>query len=165
MRGFGGEVLNGADWRGRDFSGKRVGVLASGADAARIVPMVARTADAVKVFQEHPDWVLPPMPRTLRSVVARTPGARSRVARGYLRMAVRDEWTRRLLMPPRHFGSQVSVVSGLYFAALQRPNCTLITWPVYAIVPGGVRTAEGIEHRLDCLIIGDHATLVEGATV
>lgn len=145
---FRGEVVRGAEWRGRDFSGLRVAVIAPGRDAARIVPAVLRTARSVKVFQEEADWVLPrglPAPRVVRRVAARV----------HLRMRVKDPWTRRLLTPDRRFGSGRLASSGAFYPALQQPHCKLIAWPVYAIVAGGVRTAEGIEHQVDCIVIAD----------
>ena len=39
-----------------------------------------------------------------------------------------------------------------YLPALQRDNCKLITWPIVKLTPGGLRTADGIEHKLDAII-------------
>jgi hypothetical protein len=44
-------------------------------------------------------------------------------------------------------------LSRRYYRAIQRPNCSLVPWPVFALTDGGVRTAEGIEHRVDSLVI------------
>ncbi|HSV40614.1 MAG TPA: hypothetical protein VLI04_17760, partial [Nocardioidaceae bacterium] len=73
-------------------------------------------------------------------------------ARLHLRFSVKDAWTRRLLTPGR-FGRRDVLVSAEFYRALEQPHCKLIAWPVYAIVPHGVRTAEGIEHRVDCIIL------------
>lgn len=135
-------VLPDAEWREHDFTGERVGVVADGREAARIVPPVVRAAAAVKVFQSEPTWVVP------RSV----PMARTVAARLHLRVTVRDPWARRLLTPGR-FSTRQVVVSRHYYAALQEPHCTLVAWPVYAITDQGVRTAEGVEHRVDSLVI------------
>ena len=43
------------------------------------------------------------------------------------------------------------------YAALQEPHCTLSSGPVYALVPAGIRSAEGIEHHVDCIILGSAA--------
>ena len=130
-----------------DFRGERVAVLASGREAARIVAHVARAAAAVTVFQTDADPLLPRLP--IRLPVLRRP-----LARAHLRLGVRDAWTRRLLTPDPRFGRRDPVPDGGYYAALRRPNCRLLAWPVYAIVAGGVRSAEGIEHRVDCIVIG-----------
>lgn len=144
---FRGEVVRGTDWFGRDFTGLRVAVVGPGRDVAQIVPEVAATALAVKIFQEEPAWVLPlpvPGPRGLRLAVARA----------FLRRSVRDPWIRRQLTPDRRFGSRRLTTGVGYFGALRRPNCKLITWPVYAFAAEGVRTAEGVEHRVDCIVLG-----------
>ncbi|AIY19357.1 FAD-dependent oxidoreductase [Pimelobacter simplex] len=148
--GFRGEVLCGTAWRGRAFTGRSVAVIAPGREAAVIVPEVVRTARQVKVFQEEPDWLLP-LPLPLPRVLARP------AARLSLRLQVRDPWTRRRLTPDARFNRHRPRVDGRYYAALQEPHCTLISWPVYALVPGGVRSAEGIEHHVDCIILGESA--------
>ncbi|RZS32653.1 hypothetical protein EV193_11129 [Herbihabitans rhizosphaerae] len=145
--GFRGEVLRGIEWFSHDFTGQRVAVVAPGREAAQIVPEVAATARSVKVFQEEPDWVVP----------VRVPGGRAvsaAVARFFLRTQVKDPWIRRLLTPHARFGSRRTAVSVGYYAALRHPDCKLITWPVYAFVADGVRTAEGVEHHVDCVVLG-----------
>ncbi|MFJ8916983.1 FAD-dependent oxidoreductase [Amycolatopsis sp. NPDC102389] len=144
---FRGEVLRGTEWFGHDFSGQRVAVVAPGREAAQIVPEVAATARSVKVFQEEPDWVVPmpvPGPNVLGIAVARV----------FLRWQVKDPWIRRLLTPDRRFGSRRTAPGLGYYGALRRPGCKLITWPVYAFAPAGIRTAEGIEHQADVVVLG-----------
>lgn len=148
--GYAGELIRGDAWRGRAFTGLAVAVIAPGREAAVIVPELVRTARAVKVFQEQPDWLLP-LPLPLPGLLARP------AARIGLRLAVRDPWTRRRLTPDARFNRHRPRVDGRYYAALQEPHCTLISWPVYALVPGGVRSAEGIEHRVDCIVLGETA--------
>lgn len=147
---FRGEVIRGVDWFGHDFTGKRVAVVAPGRDAAQIVPEVAATARSVTVFQEEPDWVVP----------LRVPGGRAvrvAAARLFLRAQVKDPWIRRQLTPDARFGSR-RVTAGIgYYSALRRPNCKLITWPVYAFVAEGVRSAEGVEHHVDCVVLGPNS--------
>jgi cation diffusion facilitator CzcD-associated flavoprotein CzcO len=135
-------LLSDDDWRDHDFSGERVGVIADGHTAARIVPRVLRSATSVKVFQREPTWVLP----------VRVPLAGKVAARLNLRINVKDPWTRRRLTPGR-FGRQGVTLSRHYYDAIRHPDVTLVTWPVYAVTDDGVRTAEGIEHRLDTLVI------------
>ncbi|WP_405133310.1 hypothetical protein [Nocardia sp. NBC_01388] len=38
-----------------------------------------------------------------------------------------------------------------YYRALRQPNCLLITWPA----PLGIRTVDGAEHRVDCIIYAE----------
>lgn len=153
---FRGEVLCGDDWRTHDFSGQRVAVLADADEAARIVPHVLRTAASVKVFLRSPAWLLPSHLPPLPGVVGRL------VARLQLRRAVNDPWLRRQLTP---FADQrqVAVQRGTY-AVFEQPRCKLYTWPVYAVVRDGVRSAEGVEHRVDAIIMGEGVEVTSCST-
>lgn len=158
---FRGEVIAGDAWRNRDFGGLRVAVIAPAGEAAHIVPAVARSARAVKVFQAEPTWVLPGLspaaPRLLRAAAAaaaRERHVRTGVGRLHLRLRIKDPWLRRQLTPDARFGARRPAAGSAYYRALQQPNCRLLTWPIYAIVPAGVRTAEGIEHHVDCIVLG-----------
>ncbi|MGQ0625638.1 MAG: flavin-containing monooxygenase [Sporichthyaceae bacterium] len=75
-----------------------------------------------------------------------------RVASAHLRLAVGDPWLRRQLTPDFRAGCKRLLVSNDYYPALQRPNCSLVTWPIARISPGGIRTAAGVEHRLDAIV-------------
>jgi cation diffusion facilitator CzcD-associated flavoprotein CzcO len=132
------------EWCDHDFTGERVAVLADGDEAARIVPTLLRTAASVKLFQREPTWVLP--------VAVPVPVVGRLAARLNLRASITDPWTRRLLTP-RQFGRSDVALSRRYYRALRHPRCTLVAWPVYAITDQGIRTAEGIEHRVDTVVV------------
>jgi len=82
------------------------------------------------------------------------------VARAHLRRAVSDSWMRRRLTPDTRFDRARATTAPAFYRALQRDNCTLVTWPVYALARHGVRTAEGIEHQTDIIIVGDGIEIV-----
>ena len=44
------------------------------------------------------------------------------------------------------------LVSSDYYPALQRDNCKLIDWPIATVSPVGIRTSDGVEHHLDCIV-------------
>jgi cation diffusion facilitator CzcD-associated flavoprotein CzcO len=145
-------------------AGEHVAVIGTGARAIRIIPELVRVAASVKVFQQSPRWVLPrtpaPAPAAARAAFALVPAAQRaalvrRVARQHLRRQVRDPWLRRQLTPTRRTGALPALVSNDFYPALQRPNCKLITWPIATLCPGGVRTSDGIEHRVDCIVLAD----------
>lgn len=50
-KGFGG--------KGHDFTGKRVGVIGTGATGVQVIQEVAKTADTLTVFQLAPEWCAP----------------------------------------------------------------------------------------------------------
>jgi cation diffusion facilitator CzcD-associated flavoprotein CzcO len=167
---FRGQLIHDDSWRGQDFRGLRVAVIASGEEAARIVPEVARKAMKVKVFLHSPAWILPrpegPAGTVLR-IGTRLPvlgrPTRRLVAGAHLKRAVADSWQRRRLTPDTRFDPPPSATSAWFYRALERDNCTLVTWPVYALARDGVRTAEGIEHLADVIIVGSGIDIVPAA--
>ena len=81
----------------------------------------------------------------LTSVVAR-------LGRMHLHRQVKDPWLRRQLTPDFTPGCKRMLVSSDYYPALQRDNCKLIDWPIATLSPVGIRTSDGIEHHLDCIV-------------
>lgn len=142
---FAGRLLTGTEWFENYYHGENVAILATGAEAAAILPEVLHTAARATLFEEQPTWVLPAAVPT---------GVLSRIAsKIYLRLSVRDAWTRRNLTPHR-FDSAGVRVSPSYYAALQDPRTRLVHWPTYAIVEKGVRGVDGVEYRFDTLVVG-----------
>jgi len=74
------------------------------------------------------------------------------LSRRFLRGQVKDSWMRRQLTPDFRIGCKRVLMSSDYYRALQRDNCELITWPIAGIAEQGIRTAEGLEHRVDCIV-------------
>ena len=75
-----------------------------------------------------------------------------RISTAFLRHQVKDKWLRRQLTPDFTIGCKRVLMTSDYYPALQQPNCKLITWPIATISPKGIRTAEGIEHQVDCIV-------------
>ena len=70
----------------------------------------------------------------------------------HLKRAVKDPWLRRQLTPSFTPGCKRMLISSDYYPALQRANCKLIDWPIATLSPVGLRTSDGIEHHLDCIV-------------
>lgn len=182
---YAGHKIHSARWDDDyDFTGRRVGVIGTGASAVQIVPELVKRADFVKVFQRTPGWVLPrpdvATPAAVQAVFAKVPVVQqvarqalfwgheasatalvwnspltslvARLGKAHLRMTVKDPWLRRQLTPDFSPGCKRMLVSSDYYPALQRDNCKLIDWPIATLSPVGVRTSDGIEHHLDCLV-------------
>lgn len=180
-----GHKIHSARWdHDYDFTGKRVAVVGTGASAVQIVPELVRRAEAVKVFQRTPGWVLPRLNRPTsplaKQVYRKLPATQSlarrawfwghesvalgvvwntpltrvveSVAKLHLRNQVQDPWLRRQLTPGFRAGCKRLLMTSDYYPALQRDNCTLVTWPIARLSEQGIRTAEGIEHRFDCIV-------------
>ena len=60
--GFRGEIFHTGHWphEGADFSGKRVGVIGTGSSAIQSIPIIARQAAHLYVFQRTPNYTIPP---------------------------------------------------------------------------------------------------------
>src|SRR3546814_697548 len=64
---FEGQSFHPSDWptdeqgqaTGYDFTGKRVGVIGTGATGVQIIPIAAQTAEQLFVFQRSPNWCTP----------------------------------------------------------------------------------------------------------
>ncbi|MFE3544973.1 NAD(P)/FAD-dependent oxidoreductase [Nocardia sp. NPDC059177] len=135
-----------------EFTGERVAIIGSGAASARLLPGIAAEAARVTVFQTDAVWVLPrlPLPGVL---LRRTPQPLLRsAARANLRVQVRDSWLRHRLTPDDDAGL---TVHNSYYRALRQPGCALVTWPIARLAPLGVRTVDGIEHRVDTIVYAD----------
>jgi cation diffusion facilitator CzcD-associated flavoprotein CzcO len=67
IESFAGEVMHSAEWDpSYDVSGKRVGVIGTGASAVQIVPQVHERAERLTVFQRTAAWILPHRGRRIR---------------------------------------------------------------------------------------------------
>ncbi|MBO6566198.1 MAG: NAD(P)/FAD-dependent oxidoreductase [Pseudomonadales bacterium] len=58
---FSGPCFHAARWpqEGLDYAGKRVGIVGAGATAVQMLPVMAKTAESVILFQRTPNFVLP----------------------------------------------------------------------------------------------------------
>ncbi|TLF73218.1 NAD(P)/FAD-dependent oxidoreductase [Nocardia cyriacigeorgica] len=137
-----------------EFTGRRVAIIGTGAAAARLLPGIAAEAQRVTVFQTDAVWVLPRAPLPA-AVLRRAPDRFVRlIARVNLRLQVRDSWLRHRLTPDEAAGV---AVHNSYYRTLRQPHCTLVTWPIARLVPLGVRTVDGIEHRVDIIVYAEDA--------
>jgi cation diffusion facilitator CzcD-associated flavoprotein CzcO len=76
-----------------------------------------------------------------------------RVGRDLLRKQVRDPVVRDKLTPRYALGCKRPSFSNEYLATFNRENVHLETTAIEAITPGGIRTADGIEHPVDVLVL------------
>jgi cation diffusion facilitator CzcD-associated flavoprotein CzcO len=91
---------------------------------------------------------------TATALVWDTPltGLVARLGRAHLRRQVSDPWLRRQLTPDFTPGCKRMLISSDYYPALQQANCKLIDWPIATVSPVGIRTSDGVEHHLDCIV-------------
>lgn len=88
------------------------------------------------------------------AVIWKTPltAVAERMAKAYLNSQVKDRWLRRQLTPDFTIGCKRVLVSNDYYSALQAGNTQLITWPIDRLSAKGIRSAEGLEHEVDCVV-------------
>ncbi len=140
---------------------KRVAVVGDPRRVVWAVPHLAGLASTLKVFQTDGVWVLPIDGRLGRAIDAIagpvSPTLRwrmvSAVATGNLRRSVRDSWTRRHLRPQASPSARTIVRSSRYYRSLRRRDVALVGWPIASVVPAGIRTADGIEHHVDVILV------------
>lgn len=67
LESFSGQVLYTAQWPAEEpaFAGKRVGVIGTGSSGIQSIPVIARSADHLTVFQRTPNWSVPAFNREL----------------------------------------------------------------------------------------------------
>jgi cation diffusion facilitator CzcD-associated flavoprotein CzcO len=66
IEAFAGRAFHSADWpAGFDLSGKRVGVIGTGASAVQFIPEIASKVEKLYVFQRTPPWVMPKLDRPI----------------------------------------------------------------------------------------------------
>jgi cation diffusion facilitator CzcD-associated flavoprotein CzcO len=74
--------------------------------------------------------------------------------RAHLRHQVPDRKLRGALKPDYRFGCKRLLFSNDWFPTLRRPNVRVVTEPVTALTPTGVRSGDGVEHPADVVIYG-----------
>ena len=72
----------------------------------------------------------------------------------FMRRQLRDRELRRRVWPDYTFGCKRVLFSSYFLPALQRPNVELVTQPIERMTAGGIQTADGRVHEVDCVIYG-----------
>lgn len=147
-----------------------------------LLPALVEAGCRVKVFEDRPRLVLPdalarsgragliaalaagvgearqagrglPVPEALcRSV----DGEHARLQRWagslHRRRHLHDLWLRRQLTPqPRD--NRPPLYGDGYYRVIGTGSCPLVSWPIARITSGGVRTCDGLEHRVDAIVV------------
>ena len=70
----------------------------------------------------------------------------------FMRSQLNDPVVREKAWPDYTFGCKRILFSSAFLPALQQPNVELVTEPITAVTPTGIRTADGREPDVDCVI-------------
>ena len=180
---FGGTVFHSARWdHGHDLTGERVAVIGTAASAVQFVPEIAPRVGRLHVFQRAANWVGPradasfsdeeierfrtdPMAalqqrwkvwRTIERVITFSDPELLRLseAAGLANLAtVEDPEVRAKLTPATPFGCQRPLSSDTWYPTFNRPEVELVTDPIARVTPTGIVTADGVERRVDTIIV------------
>jgi cyclohexanone monooxygenase len=168
----------------RPTAGERVASIGTGASAIQYVPAIAPHAAHLTVFQRTPIWVSPRFDEpftpeqhdlfardldTLRQLrqwifdqyesstfdvdTTQTREATD-LANSYLERKVADPVLRAKLTPSYPVGCKRPLLSREWFPTFALPNVHLETSPIVEFTADGLRTADGVEHRVDTVIFG-----------
>lgn len=92
---------------------------------------------------------LPPIRRRLAGAPVRA----QRLAGSHQRRRLLpDPWMRRQLTPSRH-DHRAPLRSDGYYRALASGRAQLVSWPIARLTTDGIRTCDGLEHRIDHLVV------------
>ena len=72
----------------------------------------------------------------------------------FMRWQLRDPELRRKVWPDYTFGCKRILFSSAFLPALQRPNVAVVAERIMSLSEGGVVTADGTEHEVDCIVYG-----------
>ncbi|GAA3343526.1 NAD(P)/FAD-dependent oxidoreductase [Amorphoplanes nipponensis] len=75
-------------------------------------------------------------------------------SRAQRRWQVRDPRLRALVTPDEPMGCKRVLFTSAWLPTLARPDVELVTTPIDAVTPTGIRTADGAEHPCDVLVYG-----------
>jgi cation diffusion facilitator CzcD-associated flavoprotein CzcO len=72
----------------------------------------------------------------------------------FMRLQLKDPVVREKVWPDYTFGCKRVLFSSHFLPALQRENVELVTDSIASVAPGGIVTADGRLHEVDCIIWG-----------
>jgi len=147
-----------------------------------LVPALVEAGARVKVFEDRPRLVLPdalvrsgraglvaalatglgevrhagrglPVPDAVCRLVDEEHARLQRLAGSlHRRRHLPDLWVRRQLSPQRGDDRPALYGDG-YYRAIGTGRCQLVSWPIARVTSGGVRTCDGLEHRVDAIVV------------
>jgi cyclohexanone monooxygenase len=168
----------------KSTAGERVASIGTGASAIQYVPAIARDTAHLTVFQRTPIWISPrfdfPFTAEQHELFEREPSEAQKLrdeafdsyesssfdvdaaqtrdatelARSYLMRKVSDPALRAKLTPDYPVGCKRPLMSREWYPTFALANVGLETTPIAELTERGVRTVDGVEHRVDTVIYG-----------
>ena len=175
----------------KSTAGERVAAIGTGASAVQYVPAIARETAHLTVFQRTPIWIAPrfdfPFTPDRHEEFERNPDSAQKLrdeafdayesasfdvdaaqtreatelARSYLMRKVADPELRAKLTPDYPVGCKRPLLSREWYPTFALPNVSLETTAIAELTERGVRTADGVEHRVNTVIYGTGFTAAD----
>lgn len=145
-----------------DYTDKDITIIGTDQFTVSQLDKICQHARSVKVFQINPAFVIPGSERILQRIINHPLIGKNRrlfnnrikslLSLRFLEHQVQNLWLRRQLMPNLASSRKVYLKSDHYYAALQRENCQLITWPILKISENTIHCINGEQHQIDIII-------------
>jgi cyclohexanone monooxygenase len=178
----------------KSTAGERVASIGTGASAVQYIPAIAPKAAHLTVFQRTPIWIAPrfdfPFTPEQHELFERVPAEAQKLrdeafdayesssfdadaaqtreatelARSYLTRKVADPELRAKLTPTYPVGCKRPLMSREWYPTFALPHVRLETSAIAELTERGVRTVDGVEHRVDTVIYGTGFTAAEYLT-
>lgn len=179
---FEGPVVDASNAHPAQFGSDLIACIGTDQAMVDLVPTLVDAGCRVKVFEGQPRLILPdgldlprragvlreiagaidltrratrglPLPAALGDHLAEHQvGLQRRSGSLHRRRYLHDRWLRRQLTPLPH-ESRPPLYGDGYYRALAAGRCQLISWPIARVVRHGVRTCDGLEHRVDAIVV------------
>lgn len=179
---FGGPVLDAAAADPARVGSGTIACIGTDQAMVELVPALVDAGCRVKVFDDRPRLVLPealarggraglvaavatavgearhvgrdlPVPQLLcRSIDDEQARLQRWAGSLHRRRHLPDVWVRRQLTP-RLDDDREPVHGDEYYRVIGSGRCLFVSWPIARITPVGVRTCDGLEHRIDAIVV------------
>lgn len=162
FQNFKGQIITAEQIKSFDFSDLTVAIVGANQLTICHLEQICHTAKAVEVFQITPHFVLPHTEKGIHKLLSHPLMVKNRrlfnnrikalLAIRHLEAQVKDNWLKSQLMPNSAREHKIFFKSDTYYAALQRNNCRLVTWPLVKINDHALQSMDGVNHSADVII-------------
>ncbi|CAI3131118.1 Baeyer-Villiger monooxygenase [Acinetobacter oleivorans] len=159
---FTGQVIPSTSIKEFDFTHSSVAIIGTNQDTVTHLEKICQQAKFVTVFQITPHFILPHSQMVTNKLITHPLIIKNRrlfnnrvkglLALRFLDTQVSETWLKRLLTPNMATAKKVFFKSDSYYAALQKSNCKLQTWPIVKVNHTSIHSMDGIEQPVDIII-------------
>jgi len=159
---FTGQIISSTSIKEFDFSHSSVAIIGTNQDTVTHLEKICQQAKFITVFQITPHFILPHSQMGTNKLITHPLIIKNRrlfnnrikslLALRFLDTQVSETWLKRLLTPNIATTKKVFFKSDSYYAALQKTNCKLQTWPIVKVTNTSIHSMDGTEYPIDVII-------------